>query len=159
MLIQDITDQGITRLWTRRDRLRAAIKLILGLCGAVVCLYLGAGIASMLAGHGWHTPTITARPLFTGHGGLIGAAMLTLAAALPEALEEHGLLFAGAYVGLQVGRTPRALDAVGAFVERQGQAALRAVLARVGVRPTRPRTPLSAYCGRARRSRPRRPLR
>lgn len=74
MLIQDITDQGLTRLWTRRDRLRAAIKLILGLCAAVVFLYLGEGIASMLAGHGWHTPTITARPLFTGHGGLIGAA-------------------------------------------------------------------------------------
>ena len=50
MLIQEITDQGITRLWTRRDRLRAAIKLILGLCAAVVCLYVGEGIASMLAG-------------------------------------------------------------------------------------------------------------
>ena len=74
MLIQDLTNQGITRLWTRRDRLRAAIKLLLGLLAAVVCLYLGEGIASMFAGDGWHTPSVTARPLFTGHGGLIGAA-------------------------------------------------------------------------------------
>ncbi len=74
MLIQDITDQGITRLWTRRDRLRVAVKLFLGLIAAVICLYLAQGIAGVFGGHGWHTPTMTTRPVFTGHGGLLGAA-------------------------------------------------------------------------------------
>jgi hypothetical protein len=52
----------------------------------------------------------------------------------------------------------RALVRVG-WVQTGNLAALRAVLARVGVRATRPRTTLAAYCERARHSRPRRPFR
>jgi len=74
VLIQDITDQGITRLRTRRDRLRVAVKLFLGLVAALICLYLSQGIAGVFGGHGWHTPTITTRPVLTGPGGLLGAA-------------------------------------------------------------------------------------
>jgi len=71
VVIQDITEQGVTALWTRRDRARQAVKLLLGLLAAAVCFYLGAAIASMATGHGWHHLTITGRALFTGRGGAL----------------------------------------------------------------------------------------
>jgi len=52
----------------------------------------------------------------------------------------------------------RALVRVG-WIQTGSTTALRAVLSRVGVRATRPRTTLAAYCERARRSVPRRVLR
>ena len=147
MLIQDLTDQGITRLWTRRDRLRAAIKLILGLCAAVACLYLGEGIASMLVGFGWHTPSVTARPVVTGHGGLIRAAtgkgasttrvQFPLAVHLPAPLRWAALIglplwLAWWFVTFRVLWRPRT-----APTRQKGLAAPRNIRAKFGVRAVR----------------------
>jgi low temperature requirement protein LtrA len=53
----------------------------------------------------WFDPASPAvRTVLTG----VMLASLLMAAALPEALGEHGLLFAGSYVGLQVGRNAAA---------------------------------------------------
>lgn len=71
MLIQDITEQGVTALSTRRDRARRVVKVLLGSLAAAVCFYLGAAIASKFTGHGLRHPTITGRRLFTGHGGAL----------------------------------------------------------------------------------------
>ena len=71
MLIHDITEQGVTALWTRRDRARRVVKILLGALAAAVCFYFGAAIASTITGHGWHHPTVTGRRLFTGPGGAL----------------------------------------------------------------------------------------
>ena len=48
----------------------------------------------------------------------------------------------------------RALERPG-WVQSGSATAMRTLLARVGARPTRPRTPFEAYCEQARHSRPR----
>jgi len=63
--------QGVTRIRTQRQNARILGRLLLVVLGVAVCLYLGAGLASLVTGPGWRHPSVHPRPLFTGTGPLI----------------------------------------------------------------------------------------
>ena len=71
MVFHGITEQGVTRIRTRRQTLRILIRAVFLAVGTVVCVYLGGGVASLAAGHGWHLPQLQLRPPLTGNGSLI----------------------------------------------------------------------------------------
>ena len=71
MGLTGITEQGVTRIRTRRQNLRILGKVLLFAAGAAVCLFLGAAAASVVTGHGWHLPRLHGRPLFAGKGSLL----------------------------------------------------------------------------------------
>ena len=66
-----MTEQGVTRIRTRRQNLRIVGKILLFAAGAAVCVFLGAAAASVVTGHGWHLPRLHSRQLFAGRGSLI----------------------------------------------------------------------------------------
>ena len=71
MGLTGITEQGVTRIRTRRQNLRIVGKVLLFAAGAAVCLFLGAAAAAAVTGHGWHLPKLHGRPLFAGKGSLL----------------------------------------------------------------------------------------
>ena len=70
-MINDYGVEGVSHISTRRQNTRRIAAVLLALFGAAVCLYLGAGLASLAAGHGWHHPTAKGRPVVSGTGGLL----------------------------------------------------------------------------------------
>ena len=71
MGLKSLTDQGVTRIRTRRQRLRLALKIGWVLLGVVAAVYVGAAVASVATGHGWHLPRVSFRSPLAGHGPLI----------------------------------------------------------------------------------------
>ena len=71
MGLTGISEQGVTRIRTRRQSLRILAKVMLFLAGAAVCVLLGAGLASVATGRGWHLPRLQGRSLFVGVGSLL----------------------------------------------------------------------------------------
>ncbi len=79
MVMRDVLEQGITRIRTRRQRLRRTLWVVAGLLGAAVSVVVGAGVASWARGGGWRWPRLGLRPLLTGHGALIDARLIDAA--------------------------------------------------------------------------------
>lgn len=71
MALTAMTEQGVTRIRTRRQNLRIAGRAVLIGIGALVCVYLGAGLAALVTGHGWHLPAIRLRSPLAGTGALL----------------------------------------------------------------------------------------
>lgn len=64
---------GRTRLDTRRQRARRMSAAAALLAGGLAAIWLATGLASLLAGAGWHPPTLGLRPpVQAGPGGLLG---------------------------------------------------------------------------------------
>ncbi len=70
-MMNDYGVEGVSHISTRRQNTRRIVAVVLAVFGAAVCLYLGAGLASMVQGHGWHHPTVKGRPVVSGTGGLL----------------------------------------------------------------------------------------
>lgn len=66
MVLTDLREQGITRLRTRRQRLRRTLHIALALAAAVGSIAVGHGIASLLINGAWAWPHVTTRPLLVG---------------------------------------------------------------------------------------------
>lgn len=61
--------QGVSTIRTRRQNLRYLVSLVLGLIGAAVSVTIGAGLAALATGHGWHLPQVQRRPMLVGGDG------------------------------------------------------------------------------------------
>ena len=70
-MMNDYGVEGVSHISTRRQNTRRIAAVLLAVFGAAVCLYLGAGLASLAAGHGWHHPTVKGRRVVSGTGGLL----------------------------------------------------------------------------------------
>ena len=70
-MMNDYGIEGVSHISTRRQNTRRIAAVLLAVFGAAVCLYLGAAVASVVMGHGWHHPTAKVRPVVSGAGGLL----------------------------------------------------------------------------------------
>jgi len=71
MVFRGITEQGVTRIRTRRQNFRILVKAVFIAVGVAVCVYLGGAAASLVTGSGWHLPQLHLRPPLTGNGSLL----------------------------------------------------------------------------------------
>ena len=71
MVFRGITEQGVTRIRTRRQNFRILVKAVFIAVGVAVCVYLGGAAASLVTGSGWHLPQLHLRSPLTGNGSLI----------------------------------------------------------------------------------------
>ena len=62
-MINDYGVEGVSHISTRRQNTRRIAAVLLALFGAAVCLYLGAALAAVLQGHGWHHLTVKGGPV------------------------------------------------------------------------------------------------
>jgi len=71
MVFRGITEQGVTRIRTRRQNFRILVKAVFIAVGVAVCMYLGGAAAALVTGSGWHLPQLHLRPPLTGNGSLL----------------------------------------------------------------------------------------